>query len=324
MIPSWVNDMGTEELDEVLQRLLGLAAPEAAVVLATDIRGVTSTLESRGFTCSFATAGAPMLYRRRETPPPSQMQNGAPTNDVVVVEPAAASLTDPAVQRIIDTLLEDLSSNGKIVRHQWAAAGGQPPTTNEAVFAGKTVISLLELQQPFLESMTAADLQAAKAMMQRSARLLWVTRGDDPSLHVVDGLVRCVRSENPTADVRVLHLGSESESESDSDQVEKAPRQIARLATAELTSKDREFRAAQGRLQVARIVEDPEGDSLVAEHLADSKRLVTLSELDFPVKLAIGQPGLLDTFCFVNDAAVMTEPLGDLDVQVQVHAASLK
>ncbi|KAI6487042.1 Type I Iterative PKS [Pyricularia oryzae] len=323
VIPSWVNDMGTEELDEVLQRLLGLAAPEAAVVLATDIRGVTSTLESRGFTCSFATAGAPMLYRRRETPPPSQMQNGAPTNDVVVVEPAAASLTDPAVQRIIDTLLEDLSSNGKIVRHQWAAAGGQPTTTNEAVFAGKTVISLLELQQPFLESMTAADLQAVKAMMQKSARLLWVTRGDDPSLHVVDGLVRCVRSENPTADVRVLHLGSESESESDSDQVEKAPRQIARLATAELTSKDREFRAAQGRLQVARIVEDPEGDSLVAEHLADSKRLVTLSELDFPVKLAIGQPGLLDTFCFVKDAAVMTEPLGELDVQVQVHAASL-
>ncbi|KAI6432251.1 putative PKS-like protein biosynthetic cluster [Pyricularia oryzae] len=323
VIPSWVNDMGAEELDEVLQRLLGLAAPEAAVVLATDIHGVTSTLESRGFTCSFATAGAPMLYRRRETPPPSQMQNGAPTNDVVVVEPAAASLTDPAVQRIIDTLLEDLSSNGKIVRHQWAAAGGQPTTTNEAVFAGKTVISLLELQQPFLESMTAADLQAVKAMMQKSARLLWVTRGDDPSLHVVDGLVRCVRSENPTADVRVLHLGSESESESDSDQVEKAPRQIARLATAELTSKDREFRAAQGRLQVARIVEDPEGDSLVAEHLADSKRLVTLSELDFPVKLAIGQPGLLDTFCFVKDAAVMTEPLGELDVQVQVHAASL-
>ncbi|KAI6371651.1 hypothetical protein MCOR25_003932 [Pyricularia grisea] len=97
---------------------------------------------------------------------------------------------------------------------------------------------------------------------------------------------------------------------------------IARLATVDLPSKDKEFRVFDGRLQVAWIVEDRQGDSLVAEHLADSKRVASLNELDFPVKLAIGQPGLLDTFHFVKDDDMM-EPLGDLDVQVQVHAASL-
>ncbi|TLD33133.1 hypothetical protein PspLS_00334 [Pyricularia sp. CBS 133598] len=311
VIPSWVDDMGPER-DEVLQRLLSLAAPEAAVILAADMSSVAPILELKGFTCSSASGGVPVLYRRRDTAP-RLTQNGV-ANDIVVVEPATSAATEPVVQRIITTLLKDLEGHGEIIRHQWTAAGGQLTAAHEGLFSGKTVISLLELQQPFLESMTAADLEVVKDMMQKSARLLWVTRGSDPLMHVVDGLVRCVRSENPTADVRVLHLGS--------DQNEDAPRHIARLSAAELPSKDKEFRAFDGRLQVARIVEDRRGDALVAEHLADSKRVATLSELDFPVKLAIGQPGLLDTFCFVKDDGV-TESLGCMDVEVQVHAASL-
>ncbi|KAK2005515.1 KR-domain-containing protein [Colletotrichum eremochloae] len=109
-----------------------------------------------------------------------------------------------------------------------------------------------------------------KKMMLQSAHMVWVTHDDDPSLHIIDGLARCVRSENATADVRVLHLEAEP--------MEDEPRHIARVATAK-PSGDIEFREARGQFQAARIVEDSRGDAMVAKHLVDSTLVGTASRL---------------------------------------------
>ncbi|KDN65093.1 putative mycocerosic acid synthase [Colletotrichum sublineola] len=324
LIPSWAAEVLPMTKEGVLERLVSLAAPEATVVLGAALPSITSVLEASGFRRSPVSHsrhgghdsavdlgplanGAPVLYRRRESMP-REMQDV--TEHIVVVEPAVAT---EMAELCVGTLLKALELYGDVVRHRWAI--DRSTTAAETAFAGRTVVCMLELEQPFLESMSDLELQTVKTMMLQSARMVWVTRGDDPSLHIVDGLARCVRSENATADVRVLHLGTGP--------VENAPRHIARVVTVK-SSADKEFREARGRLQVARIVEDRRGDAMVAEHLADSKRVVGLEEVDFPLKLAIGHPGLLDTFCFVKDnGGGMRDLLGDLDVEVQVHAASL-
>ncbi|KAK2001668.1 KR-domain-containing protein [Colletotrichum falcatum] len=324
LIPSWAAEVLPMAKDGVLERLVSLAAPEATFVLGAALPSITSVLEASGFRRSPVihsrhgvhdsaadldplANGGPVLYRRWESMP-REMQDV--TEHIVVVEPAV--VTEMA-QLCICTVVKALEPYGDVVRHRWAIDGST--TAVETVFAGRTVVCMLELEQPFLESMSDSELQTVKTMMLQSARMVSVTRGDDPSLHIVDGLARCVRSETATADVRVLHLGTGP--------VENAPRHIARVVTVK-SSADKEFREARGRLQVARIVEDRRGDAMVAEHLADSTLVMGLEEAHFPLKLAIGHPGLLDTFCFVKDnGGDMRDLLGDLDIEVQVHAASL-
>ncbi|CAG9990817.1 unnamed protein product [Clonostachys byssicola] len=66
-------------------------------------------------------------------------------------------------------------------------------------FSGKFCISLLELTRPVLESMTNEDFTTLRSLLSSASSVLWVRDRKDisPDHHLIDGVFRVLRLENP-------------------------------------------------------------------------------------------------------------------------------
>ncbi|PBP26113.1 polyketide synthase [Diplocarpon rosae] len=134
------------------------------------------------------------------------------------------------------------------------------------------------------------------------------------SIRLVTGLARTLKNEVAGIDFRVLHLSTVSEDVA-------APSVIAKLAAA--GPGEDEYLLRRGVLHTNRILEDQRLDKHVSEMLHhQSSDEIVLSDARGPLRLAIGQPGLLDSLCFHEDPTAGLPLLPD-EVEIEVKATGL-
>jgi hypothetical protein len=308
VIPQSIDNL--DELKKVLLRLTSLSKPNAAVVFAVNnnLKGAASVLKDKGFRFIFDVAGADKsvaLYKQQQ----SEQTNGTLKNDFIIIEPSTSSSTIKSFSSALKDALEDKGYSASATTR----AGISARAADE--FEGKTFISLLELEQALLDNLSQPDFNSIRKLVLNSERLLWINCGNNPSMGVVDGLARTMKSEASSIKFQVLHLSSLETA------LKCGPALAARVVTSD--TKDDEFRERRGLLQVARIFNSIQGNESVRHCLEDSVRVQFLSEQDNPLRLTIGKPGLLDTLTFIDDDR-MEVPLGETEVEVDVKATGVK
>jgi len=194
-----------------------------------------------------------------------------------------------------------------------------PWDCNISRLAGKSCISLLEFQKPLLRDLTEEDFGRVKQLILSTARLFWVTGFDDPSTSMIDGLSRTVRNEVSGLALSTFHAGEPSLL---------LPKELAELVSKAFTSggKDNEFRVIKGLLHVSRIEENTALSEDVGSLLPNTSKTISrlpFNQLQYPVKLGVQSPGLLDSICMEEDDLAETELEPDL-VEIQVKATALK
>ena len=184
---------------------------------------------------------------------------------------------------------------------------------------GKRCISLLELENPVLASLSATDFAAIKSLILETSSLLWISSSTDPAGSLAPGMARSIRNEVPDMQFRTLQVQSSS-----LDSPELLAPAIARLAT--ISVEDDEFVEEDGILKVSRVVEDTQMNKQMSSSLSKGKDHVesmSLKQANGPQKLAIQNQGMLDTLCYEADD-VPTDQLAEDEVEIQVKATGLK
>ncbi|KAL2020286.1 hypothetical protein VTK56DRAFT_8610 [Thermocarpiscus australiensis] len=189
-----------------------------------------------------------------------------------------------------------------------------------STLAGKSCISLLEVQNPLLVDLSADDFAAVKKLLLETAQLFWVTALDDPGTAMIDGLVRVVRNETPGLRLRVFHADEQP-----------SLAQVKRLADVMTraflwTGEDNEFQVRDGLVHVSRIEEDTALNEEIYSLLPGAEKTVVslpLKEIQCPVKLCVRSPGMLSSVCLEADDEAETELEPDY-IEIQVKATALK
>lgn len=301
------------DLGSVLEHLLSLAKPGARVLIAEDAThgSQIAKMTAKGLDLLLhipGEAGRLGLYSvSTEKHTNGVTSNGIHKNEAVILERPASSAKAKAFAEELQSVLADQGYSVSTLR--WTE------TVGVSGFERKTYISLLELEQPFLQDLSEPDFQNIRKLTLDCERLLWITRGDNPSFGMSDGFLRVIRGEIAGAMFQVLHLSEGTQND---------PTLAARVLG---TTEDSEFREDNGLLQVSRIYKSTTESSHVRDHLYDSTRVMRLpseqGESDAPLCLTIGKPGLLDTLHFAPDEEARSVPLGDYEVEIQVKATGV-
>ncbi|PKX89224.1 type I polyketide synthase [Aspergillus novofumigatus IBT 16806] len=297
-----------KDLGVLLGRLTSLGKPDASLVLAVD-----SNLGNLPPFWRLTDFDASLI---RQSEHANGLTNGytngntngtSSKSDLVIIEPPA---TNSGIS-FCSALQATLRDHGySVVVTNWAEISARAATDLE----GKTFISLLELEQPLLDNLSEPDFHNVRKLLLNSDRLLWITAGDNPSMGVVDGIRRTMRSEVAGLKFQVLHLSSLETA------LQCGPALAGRIVTTH--TKDDEFQERDGMLQVARIFISPEGNEGVRHCLEDSVRVQRLADQERPLRLTILKPGLMDTLTFIEDDR-MKVPLGESEIEVDVKATGV-
>lgn len=120
---------------------------------------------------------------------------------VCIVRPSDCTERTGAVAGILQELLRSHDVEATVCA--W------PP--NAADVKNKSVISLLDLEQPFLCNLDASDFDAIRQIALKTTRLLWISPNDRPHAAVATGWLRVLQSENPNRQYQHLALGETTE-----------------------------------------------------------------------------------------------------------------
>ncbi|KAJ4315565.1 hypothetical protein N0V94_005879 [Neodidymelliopsis sp. IMI 364377] len=299
-----------------LSCLADAGTPNAAIILAASSNSehIASILKGKGFELVFDLHNSVALFERCSPEPANKDIHGV-TDDtlvergLVIIEPPGS--TD-ATRSFCRDLQANLSDQGYNVSVTTLARVG---TSTASELEDSIYISLLELIEPILSTLSEPIFHSFRKLVLNSKRLLWITAGDNPAMGIVDGIRRTVRNEVAGIKFQVLHLSA----------LETAlycgPRLVCRIITA--NTKDDEFRERDGMLEVARIFNSVEGNEGVRHCLEDSIRVQSLKHHEDALRLTILKPGLLDSLTFITDDR-MKVPLAATEIEVEIKATGVK
>lgn len=174
------------------------------------------------------------------------------------------------------------------------------------------VISLLDLDTPFLKSMTTDQLSALQALLAATPRILWVTHSAqvkcaDPDFGLVLGAARSIRQE---LSIPFTTLEVDQFTPSALDAVLSVHEKLRRQQSGdELEAKDYEFVINDGIVYTGRFHWNSLNDMLIAR-----------PEQDTPLKLDIASYGAIGSLGWVPDE---TASLGPDDVEVDIRYVGL-
>ncbi|KAK6206411.1 beta-ketoacyl synthase domain-containing protein [Colletotrichum tabaci] len=238
---------------------------------------------------------------------------GDPTNTassvkekMLIIEPPAPCAT--AVQAFSQELVKILEGQGL----RASVVAWTPELVTEVYSEQHTVVSLMELDTPFMESLSASDFALVQGLIVKATSLLWLTALSGPSASVIDGALRVARRELGNLELKVLHLSSPS--------VEHGPALAARVLAS--STRDAEFlEDGDGLLKVSRVFEDRALNADVSSHAGTGTHMESMRTCDFPLALGISKPGLLDTLRFgpQEDAGEVKEN----EVEIQIKASGV-
>ncbi|KAK7931569.1 polyketide synthase [Apiospora marii] len=301
------------DVEKALAHLAQFSKPDGGVLLAVhkDMKAATdASLESKGFrlvTDVVHQERLVALYKRSNP----EHTNGVVKGDLTILTPRKQSSTAQSFSSSLQEALEDHGHGSSVM--SWTEFAADGPTSEK--FEGRTFISLLELDQPFLDEMAEEDFHHLRRLVLGCERILWLVCGDRPAMSLVDGLARTLRTEVAGTRFQILHLEGEETA------ARHGPVAAARILTSH--TRDDEFRERNGLLQVSRIFNSHEGNEAVRSALEDSVQVQSLTGPGTPpLRLKIGRPGLLDTLTFVNDDR-MEGALGEKEIEVEVKATGV-
>ncbi|EPE35574.1 Thiolase-like protein [Glarea lozoyensis ATCC 20868] len=311
------------DIDSIVKRLVTLATPDAAFIIATsasipntDIKEPPSlpALNSKGFNlvASISDDVGQLFYYRSNNniqDLPKKLTNGTHPQEVHILEPIFVSHQSEIVSK---ELRDNLVDQGFVVT---TSKGLGTIKTNVNDVNKQIYIALLELESPVLEDLSESEFQNIKKLFLSSERLLWITRGDNPSFGIVDGVARCVNNEIASTRFQVLHLSKEG--------INHGPRLAIRVLKHLEATADNEFRERNGCLQVQRIYKGHNEDEHIRNHLEDSTRVSSINDANALFSLTIGKPGLLDTLHFIREENYLDLPLAKTEIEVEVKATGL-
>ncbi|KAK7738594.1 Type I Iterative PKS [Diatrype stigma] len=193
-------------------------------------------------------------------------------------------------------------------------------------------VSLVELEHPFLPTMSPQGMDNLRAITDKATDLLWITGADmlsedpNPNLTLSNGLSRALMLEQPVLRWSVLDIGHAQKQLSEPAKVNRACGNVVESLVARYEKDDCEFISADGLLKVSRYIPDFDANSLFRQRLDPQTVRVdrkTLAEAN-PARLTIGRPGVTDTMYFQQ----LSEPQGHLPpppgyVDIEVKAVSL-
>ncbi|KAJ5389914.1 polyketide synthase [Penicillium cataractarum] len=220
---------------------------------------------------------------------------------VVLIEPAHAS-----------SRLMEISAQLSL---QLTAHGLRPETarwsTDLADLRGAMLISLMELDSPFLQDLCADDFAALQTLMLHSKRVLWVAMGKDPAMQAAVGYLRVLQNENVDLDLRYLLLNNEGDAA-------RSPENIAQTVAAMASSPttDREYMELEGCIQINRWVDEDDLSSIMAaDGTSSMSDLIRVGDARVPLRLE----GSI--YSAVKDR--IGDCLADDEVNVQVMAMDI-
>lgn len=189
------------------------------------------------------------------------------------------------------------------------------------------VLYLLELDKPWLATISEQDFPSLQGLIQRVQKLLWVTSSsvDDPLIPfngVMKGFLRSIRSES--AEKRIATLNIEAKARIPVTKCLVYIRKVLEHAFASARN-DFEFIVQEdGLLSTERLVED------IPMNEDHQSRLVPKSKVESwlpgpALVLGIESPGELDSLHFVEDP-MHQEPLGldEVEIEARVWSVSFK
>lgn len=188
------------------------------------------------------------------------------------------------------------------------------------------IVSLIEYEKPTFARCTQESFEAIRALIMKSSRLFWVTGSAtadgvrNPLSCAISGLLRAAKSEEPRLRLHELHLRRRPLSE-----IADAARMISHVvrdayASTNEENYEDEILEIEGVLSIPRLLDDEAlNHTIQALERVPLPDLQYFNQLDRPLKLAIGRPGLLNSLHFVDDDSTSSE-LSDDYIEVEVRA----
>ncbi|KAI0453135.1 hypothetical protein F5B21DRAFT_505692 [Xylaria acuta] len=300
----WVAEDGRENGPLLLRSEWDVALKEAGFSTADIKLPDTDSLSAHRMSVLISTRHEEQDFRSR---------------DVMIVTPEDCTSPTSTLASLIRCEFERLGSSAEVRGIQTAAASAP----------GKTVVSLLEYEKPFLEEIGADQFEQAKQILLHSAELLWVTRSNSderpghPSRRIISGLLRCLKTEDASRRLYELHFCRAAAPDIDS-----AARTICRRLCSfwgakQFLPEEMETVEQDGAFCIPRYLPEPIlNRSLSLKEPGAAPEVENLIQPKRPLKLTIGVPGMLDTLHFVDDD-VPFQPLADEDVEIEVKACAM-
>lgn len=239
--------------------------------------------------------------------------NGAdhstPTELWLLLDPASdaqTSLASHIAEHYPTTKTVDLAG---LVERDWSS------------FPTSVVISLLEVEQPKLADLPEVEFLSLKRFIQGAPQILWVTSAPchqglltDPHYSVATGLLRVIRSEDPTKRLVTLRIDLSNFS----GKVTFIMKVLQSCFFDESGHVEAEFEVHSGLLAIARARHEADLDE---ERISRTQPQLRTERWQpgHAVALEVGTPGLLDTLRFREDPVWETE-LSDDEVEIKAEA----
>jgi len=240
-------------------------------------------------------------------------QTGLEGKSVIVVKPNQSSSTIDALESAISAHVKKAG-----VDEVGSVSIGQI----EAVELNHNVvvISLLELEQEFMATVSSDDMDRLRKITDNVTSLLWLTGANmlsapNPDLTLSSGLSRALMLEQPALRYTILDIGADV---SKADLVAATCLNVSAALTHRYATDDSEFVQKDGILYISRFVPDMELNSLFRQRMGtEDMKLVPFGEVG-PAKLSIGQVGMTDTLRFQQISERQTAPpAGFVDVDLR-------
>ncbi|KAI4237003.1 MAG: hypothetical protein LQ349_002190 [Xanthoria aureola] len=186
-------------------------------------------------------------------------------------------------------------------------------------------ISLLEIEDPLLATMTASEMDLLRRMTDKTTDLVWLTGanymgGSSPDLTLSSGLSRALMLEQPSLRFAILDIGSVSTRL----ESQRVCHEIEKVLFADDLPDDKEFVSKGGLLHISRFVPDNGLNDRFTQRQNRQPCDMTL-QAAAPARLAIKTIGNMDTIYFQQESEVEGEiPEGLVDIDVKAVSLNAK
>lgn len=215
------------------------------------------------------------------------MPTGSPREVALVINERVEA------QRSIATLLERQIEDDLGLCKTWDIVSLSTACLPESTL----VVFMVELEGFFLEGISRADFERLQSVLLRYKRFLWVIRAahpGDPRLHLVDGLGRCLMSEDSTWGLATLSLDALAQDHAVfADTITRVVPIVARSAVEDLETNW--VATQEGPIQTSRVSEDAAMDETVARGKQPRRQEEVARGDGIQCSLQIGLPGSHDT-----------------------------
>ncbi|EHK97083.1 putative Lovastatin nonaketide synthase [Glarea lozoyensis 74030] len=239
--------------------------------------------------------------------------------EVVIIMPEGGT---QLVNALASNVEKSLISNGFKVERAFLASNIDP---SEKIF-----LSLMEVEDAVLQAPSEDSYDGIKTILLNSAGVLWVTRGGflagtpNPEQSAAIGLFRTLRSELPHLSLFNIDLSLELDITSEiACSLLCSVFKVSMNSDSDKEAVDHEYAESNGTLYIPRLVQDREmNTSLDNRDKAPSPVMDKLFQPQRPMKMQLGEVGLLDTFRFV-DRLEYEQPLLPDRVDIEILATGL-